>query len=81
MRIPGEVKEDGKAQTREEEWLPETLRVEVRKLEELEGQLNEIFKPDPVQDTMEQRELHTHSLKILSKLVILRLAKNPDKNR
>ena len=56
--IPEEVNENGKAHTIEE-WLSESIRA-VRNLKELERQLNEIAKPDPVQDTMERRELPTH---------------------
>ena len=54
--IPEELKEDGKAQTREEEWLPEAMRDEVRKLEDLELQLNHVVKPEIIQEELVERE-------------------------
>ena len=58
-RIPEELKQDGKARTREEEWLPEAMRDEVRKLEDLERQLNHIVKPEVIQEELVEREWKT----------------------
>ena len=54
-RIPEELKEDGKARTREEEWSPEAMRGEVRNLEDLEPQLNHIVKPGAIQEELHSR--------------------------